>query len=155
MISWNNWKSSFSEETCLLLRVAFIIHSLWILTAMNYYTTVRETGFFSSISGLISPQSAVRSTSGVCNCITVSSVDLCFDRSAVSATQAGWWLVSLSSCRHPLLLWHLIGWAPPASPSGRCVVLHHHQCRSPLGSLTHLKFKINLFSLSFQCIIYN
>lgn len=78
-----------------------------------------------------------------------------FDRSAFSAKQAGWRLASLSSCRHPLLLWHLLGWAPPTSPSGRYVVLRHHQCRSPLESLMHLKFKNWPLSLTIQYLICN
>lgn len=79
-----------------------------------------------------------------------------FDRSAISVTQAGWRAASLSSCRPPLLLWHLLGWALPASPPGRFVVLRHRQCRSPLGSLMHLKFKkINTWSLTIQYIMCN
>lgn len=89
-------------------------------------------------------QSAVSS-----NCFVSGPV---FDRSAVRATQAGWLLASLSSCRHPLPLWHLLGWVPPTSPSERFVVLRHHQCHSPLGSLMHLKFKKQSQSLPFQYI---
>lgn len=58
--------------------------------------------------------------------------------------------VSPSSCRHPLPLWRLSGWALPTSRPERSEVRRRHLYRSPPGSLKHLKSKKNQHQL-FQC----
>lgn len=145
-----HWEQSFSAETCVLHTGTIITHSLGVLTGMSHYTTVWWNWRFSVLN--ITCRWFNRS-SALCVTVPLYHQPNCIWQISCQS-QSGWWQASLSSCRLHLLLWHLLGWAPPASPPGRSAVLRHHRCRSPLGSLTHLKTK-NQNLLTMQHIIYN
>lgn len=130
------WRPTVDRVFQFLSRNMFLC-SLGVLTVMSLYTTAWRD--FLSVLNIIywwlNESSAA--------CVTVSSPELYLtDQPSLPGSQAGPRL-SRSSCRLPLPLWHRSGWAPPASPPRRCVVLRHHRCRSPRGSSKRLKTQKN------------